>query len=157
MKKHRYLLANLIEKQQVGEEFQKWPLHVTLMPWFEFENEVLLVEKLDTLFSTMDSFLYLGGEQDMFGPKKNVPVFKVKNNSPMRTVHKQIMTLLSELGAKIDDPYVGDNFFSHITVRNRDLHLTNVQFKLDSVDLILATKEWPKKVRKSITRFDLKS
>lgn len=117
----KYVLVSLLEKLDEGTEFPatNWPLHVTLASNFIVDWESTnLFEKLSALLANRQSFEITVGDDEYFGPQKQVHVTLLNMNSEIRSLHNDVIALLKECGATFDEPqYLEEGFRAHATVQ----------------------------------------
>lgn len=113
-----YVVVSVLEDVGLRETFRKWPLHLTLSPIFEWEDsEGVLIESLKGI---ADSYLPIDIKFErlsMFGPKRDVPVLEVEENSQLQTLHRDIYAVAGSFNTEGTDYWL-DNYHPHATIRN---------------------------------------
>lgn len=127
----KYVLVSLLEKLDEGTEFPatNWPLHVTLASNFIADWESTnLFEKLSTLLANRQPFETAVGDDEYFGPQKQVHVALLNMNAELKSLHHDIIAVLKGAGAIFDEPqYLEAGFRAHATVQaNTRLHKGDV-------------------------------
>lgn len=117
-------MSELIAAHVIGEEapepestFEGWPLHVTLVSWFEAPDEETLLASLNTIAETTSDFDGYVGGLDYFGPNKDIPVHLVEPSEYFRHLHKRLFGAITEVGATLTSPnaYIGDDYKPHVS------------------------------------------
>lgn len=86
----KYVLVSLLEKLDEGTEFPatSWPLHVTLVSNFIVDWESTnLFEKLSALLANRQPFETTVGDDEYFGPQKQVHVALLNMNPELKSLH----------------------------------------------------------------------
>lgn len=117
----KYVIVKFLEPVADGTEFdaKHWPLHVTLASNFVIDRKgVGLFEKLTTLASTEKGITATAGQDDSFGPQKQVHVTTLVMTPALKQLHTHIIALLKDLGATFDEPqYQEAGYRAHATVQ----------------------------------------
>lgn len=123
----KYVIVKFLEPVADGTEFdaKHWPLHVTLASNFIVDRKAVnLFDKLAELTSNENSVTTTAGEDDYFGPQKQVHVTTLTMTSELQTLHNHIIALLKNIGATFDEPqYQEEGYRAHATVQaDKSLH-----------------------------------
>ena len=112
------MLAIPVDTLVVGQEFSKWPKHITLLPWFNDAKQEVLDESLQTLAAKTKPIVVSLGERALYGSKNNRPVLEIVHNNQLRDLHITGLNIVAnDAKAKLEDlRYVGYKFKPHITV-----------------------------------------
>src|SRR6266852_980706 len=117
----KYVLVSLLEKMDEGTEFPatNWPLHVTLASNFVVDWErTNLLEKLSALLAGRKPIVTTAGDDEHFGPQKQVHVTLLEMSDELKSLHNDIIALLKSVGAVFDEPqYLEDGYRAHATVQ----------------------------------------
>ncbi len=136
----KWTLIKLLAPASEDTEFfwKNWPLHVTLVGTFavDWENTGLF-EKLSALLTKQKPIEVEAGDDDYFGPQKQIQVTVLEMNPELMFLHKQIIKILKEVGAIFDEPqYNEDGFRAHATVQEAArLHKGDV-VNIDEVTIV---------------------
>lgn len=113
-----YVVVSVLEDVGLREPFRKWPLHLTLSPIFEWEDrEDVLIERLKDIAGSYPPIDIKFDRLSMFGPKRDVPVLEVEENSHLHALHHDIYGVVGGSNAEGDN-YWMDNYHPHSTIRN---------------------------------------
>lgn len=118
-----YVLVSLLQPLRAGEQFRKWPLHVTILPWFRthldpHELQALLQEHT----RGVDAFTAMMGATAQFGYHDQVPVRVVNEPNDFRKLHNHLFEALShdERILFLDTSHCGPHFKAHITLHHAE-------------------------------------
>lgn len=121
-----YILVHLVEKYAAGYVFEKtrsaWPLHITLVPWFEI-NEIfidVLREDLSIYVDQTKPFIAPVGEEQYLisSGESGVLVNVMAKQDPIHELHNSLMDIIDLSGAKLlnqDQVFVRQKYLAHIT------------------------------------------
>src|SRR5437764_1481346 len=106
------LVCAFIQPLDVGAQFKKWPLHVTVVPWFRFKDgSEQIAHGLQEALKPIQPFAAEVGEEVRFGPKKNRPAnllltsrFTEIEQRTRAYLHKKRAWLVDET-TKVKRPY----------------------------------------------------
>lgn len=117
MRQDKYMLAHIFEEHHTGNTFEKWPLHVTIVPWFTLDQnpKESVIESLDSITKEHLPIPITIGEPVMLGPNKDEPAYLIESSdSSLENYHRKILQALGELGCKVlDTAYVDENYVPH--------------------------------------------
>lgn len=136
----KWAIISLLEDTPEGSEFYytDFPLNVTLAGVFAVDrNGQQLVADLTELLSRQPQVEIEVEEKDMFGPKKNVAVMKIKKTPELMDLYQHIHGWLKGSGAKYNSPeYQGDDYLPHSTLQKTGSLTQGEKSILRSVSLI---------------------
>ncbi len=145
MKQGALLLVYLVEKHRVGYSFvrsrHKWPLHITLVPWFSIspDREALLVNNIELFLKSTTPFEVIDTQNELFGPDGDIPVRVVAAQESLKSIHICLLDLIEQGGGKINDQevqWIGDNYRAHITIHDNDNREDQTKELIDEVTLL---------------------
>ena len=121
MAAHDQLVCALVHELAVGETFEDWPLHVTIVPWFKPRvGEAVLLGHLAQAVKDQLAFSATVGKDAYFGAKA---VSLMQQIPHWQRIQEAAFAVVGE-DAVPTAPYnfVGSNFKPHMTVQ-KDLRL----------------------------------
>lgn len=136
------------------QPFSKWPLHITIVPWFGLSEPVnderYLTQELSQFLKHQktedgqkNAIEILVGDKTWFGPK--LPVMTIEQSDGLINLHTKLLGKLNSLGVKLNnDKYSGSKYQPHITVRGDRYIKTDIKLKINSLTLIKSISEKPK-------------
>ncbi len=135
---YRQMLALGLLPLEQGDKLvkSKWPLHVTLVPWFEHAKQNKLRRELGTVAQRARPVEAVLGEKALFGfVEKIIPVWTINENYQLRQLHDSALRAVYVSAGELPDlRSVSYNYRPHITVRNNEP--VEPTFTLSSVALI---------------------
>lgn len=135
-KVNRYTVSHIMTDIRVGDTFESWPMHITLLPWFRARE----YEAISGFMATVDDMEVCNGmlgeralgSTVMYGAG-DVSVRPVRDSTPIGVVQG---LLLARFRDKIIDPsYTAGAFSPHVDIRQADPG-EGFTFALDSLCLI---------------------
>lgn len=113
----KYVLVSTLEPVEKGMEFTKWPLHVTLVPWFTLP---------DGSFRAFDNALQnrihnfrvqepVGDKLELFGPNKDIRVRTLRKIGELASMHRDLAESIEQVGGALHDVWVKDLYQPHVT------------------------------------------
>lgn len=106
----------------IGLRFRRseWLAHITLAPWFAVENERDVLVDLHRLARTIPAFSVTVRQQELFGPKQDVPVNVVADQAQFKALHQKLLAFFKACGATYDKQWADEQYIAHITRRDAD-------------------------------------
>lgn len=108
-----FLLAYLAEAL-VTERFTTWPLHLTVVPWFEAPNVNAVSQALRPILARFQPFKVNSGPMAYFGSKKRT-VTLIEPNTNLQRLHNELLSAVLAQGWQLKGRYTGEQFKPHIT------------------------------------------
>ena len=115
------LVCALLEPLKPGETFSRWPLHVTIVPWFRLdETSDNVARSLEKALIAMRPFEVRVIGEAMFGPRKNRPAKLLESPGPFETVETKVRNYLHKKRAWLVDETTRRprRFRSHVTLQS---------------------------------------
>lgn len=130
---HEYVLVTLLDDYAVGDIFTDWPLHVTLVAWFDPRDEAALITKLRAIASETPKIASRVGAQRTWGPNK---VNVIDRTAKLYMLHQRLLAALTSHAQLLtSQQYMGDNYTPHVThqrgtsaVEGSDIVLSAIYF-----------------------------
>ena len=136
----KWAIISLLEDAKEGDEFYytDFPLHVTLAGVFAVDKKgQQLASELAELLHNQHPVEIEADEKDMFGPKQDIPVMKVRKTSALMDLYKLIHEWLEDSGARYNAPqYQGEGYLPHSTFQKSGSLAQGEKRTLRSVSLI---------------------
>lgn len=122
---------------ELNDSFREWPLHLTLVPWFELDGEHLpkFIKDLDLLaFKTHSLELNTAGALVASHDKRYLA--RVSPKEGVVGLHNNLLEALSKAEAQLDTSgFTGPSYEPHITVPNGK-ELPASEFTFDKLYLV---------------------
>ena len=135
--RNEHLVVIMLEEEPAGQEFEIWPPHITIVPWFPCDDETRLDKTLAKVAARHQAFEVKAGQTEDWGRKDRFEVIKIEDKGQLHRLHWDVLRNLEENGFPIHQKdYLGEKYTPHITLRNS---LTK-ETKLKAGDPIIITK-----------------
>ncbi len=111
------LIISTLEPVGVGDDFPSLPLHITLMPWFEIEQENVpeLERYLGTIASKRDVLNLIGQDIAMYGKDNTIKVRELTRTPELVRVHADISAVIAWSHGKRPADYIHENYSPHVS------------------------------------------
>ncbi len=122
------IVVHFVEQQLEGWTFARghWPLHITLVPWFETDDEEAIIRSLERVAAQTAPLTLRVGKQEMFGVNNDVPVNVIRNQVSIRKLHDDLLTALNEADTDFHEQrFVDDEYIAHIPRHEVDGRFSN--------------------------------
>src|SRR5690606_35864259 len=140
MATQRYVIIKLLEQLKEGDEFspENYPLHITIVPSFQLERmDDVLLGKIKRLCDNLKAFTLTAGQDEYFGPNREVHVTTMVMNDEIRRLHNRLVGILADAGAIFDEPeYMFKNYHAHATVQRATRLYSNDSVTVEDVTII---------------------
>ncbi len=112
----KFLPAFFVDIVEVGQTFRSGdlPLHVTLFPPLQARYEKEFGYVMKGVVNPQTPFEVTVGEEDLFGPEYDVPVFHIEESPQLKRIHQ---SLVHALGVLLHDDTYRQPYNPHITIR----------------------------------------
>ena len=123
------MIAYMLEPVDIGDRFSMWPLHMTLLPWFEAPSAQPVEQRLSEKLKGVASFKVVVGERAIFGSQ--LPVMLIDHTSVIQQLHEKLLEMLEENNWQLRGRYTGASFRPHVTQKagqdaSGTLHVTSL-------------------------------
>lgn len=113
------MVVIMLEPMPCGKEFEIWPPHITLVPWFPCDEAERLDKTLAQIAGKHQEFEAKAGEIEDWGRKDRFKVIKAEDGGQLHRLHWEILRKLEANGFPIHQKdFLGDKYTPHITLRN---------------------------------------
>lgn len=110
-----FVIAYMVDTAEIGQRFTMWPLHMTLMPWFEAPGVRIVEQKLLEKLKDVPGFDVVVGERSSLGVHKRLPVMLITHTPELQRLHEKILETVKENNWQLKGRYTGELFKPHIT------------------------------------------
>jgi 2'-5' RNA ligase len=119
VRRNEHLVVIMLEPMPIGEEFEVWPPHITIVPWFPCDDPERLDKVLAKIAAGHQPFKAKAGKTEDWGRKDKFGVIKVQDDGQLHRLHWDVFKNLEKNGFPIHQKdYLGDKYTPHITLRN---------------------------------------
>jgi len=103
-----------------AREFEIWPLHITLVPWFHSDNDQELDKVLQKVASRHKALKVYTGKVEQWGKKEKFEVQKLEDPGSLHRLHWDVYQSLEKNGFHIHQKdFLREKFAPHLALRNR--------------------------------------
>jgi 2'-5' RNA ligase len=110
-----FIIAYMVEPIDVGKRFTLWPLHMTLLPWFDAPDVKAVKRELTKKLTATRTFEVSVGERSSFGVDKRLPVMLINPSPELKALHEKLLEMVEKNGWQLRGRYTGASFKPHIT------------------------------------------
>lgn len=107
----------MVEPAEVGMQFTRWPLHMTIVPWFTAENLNDVENAISPTVARHEPFALKVGERAYYGIKK-LAVKLVVNTPKLQQLHDDIQDTIIKEKWPLNGRFTGVNFSPHVTQKD---------------------------------------
>ncbi|GAC1387821.1 MAG: hypothetical protein NVSMB37_6420 [Candidatus Saccharimonadales bacterium] len=146
-----FVLVYLIDNLKVGDQFVRsrltWPLHITVIPWFQTNkaNATGLIKVFQQYLNTIDTFDVTIGPRANFGAKNQIPVSLIEGSlTILNQMHQSLLERLQSVNGQIDTSrqiYVGEKYRPHVTHHGTRMPNQDNTMHIDNLALVEATSD----------------
>ncbi|HET8709289.1 MAG TPA: 2'-5' RNA ligase family protein [Candidatus Saccharimonadales bacterium] len=129
----------LVEPLAVGAEFSRWPLHITIVPWFRLdETSAVIASGLTQALNRIDPFMVAGDGEAMFGPKKTRRVRLLEQSTPLEGIEVKVRNYLHKKHAWLVDETTKNHydFRPHVTEQGGEFLPAGGTFTCSTLSII---------------------
>lgn len=143
----KFGIISSLDPIKKGDQFEQFPLHVTLMTWFDMPNERAFMNKLQNFAHEYGPQAVEGGDEALFGINGDVRVRKLGRVGSLYAIHDDLHEIIIGLGGEIwSGGFVKDDYLPHVTFQDdRGIELGE-QLILDRFQVIRGDEIGPRTV-----------
>lgn len=133
------LVCAFVKPQAVGVTFQKWLLHVTIVPWFRLaDGSEAIAAGLTRALAGMKPFEARAAEATLFGPHKNRPAMLLAQPSSFDEIEAKVRSYLHKKRAWLVDETTKRRyeFRPHVTAQGEQSVTTGQIFHCDRLYIV---------------------
>lgn len=119
-KRNEHLVVILLEPARFNVEFEVWPQHITIVPWFPCDDEDRLDKILRAVAVRHKSFEVTAGKTEDWGREDRFQVITLNDYlEQLKKLHLDIFESLENNGFPIHQKdFLGEKYRPHVTLRN---------------------------------------
>lgn len=114
------LICAFVEKPELHQQFAKWLLHVTVVPWFRLpDSSETIARGLAEALSTITSFEAVGDGEAQLGPHHDRPARWLAQPTPFMEIEQKVRTYLHKKRAWLVDETTKEkhDYHPHVTAQ----------------------------------------
>lgn len=109
----------MLEPIKKDREFELWPLHITIVPWFPCDDQARLDRTLGAVAAKHSKFIVKTGKSETWGKKEKFDVVLIDDLGQLHRLHRDVFNNLEKNGFPIHQKdFLGAEYKPHVTVRN---------------------------------------
>jgi 2'-5' RNA ligase len=117
--RNEHLVVVMVESA-TQKEFEIWPLHITLVPWFPCDNASRLDSTLKQIANKHKPFKVRTARVEEWGSEDKFIVQLIEDEEKIHDLHNDVYQKLENNGYPIHQKdYLGDKYKPHLTLRSR--------------------------------------
>lgn len=111
----------MLEPVNFNVEFEVWPQHITIVPWFPVKDEKSLDATLQSIAKRHKKFQLSAGRIEEWGRKQKYEVVTIDDeNGYLKMLHDDVFENLETNGFTVHQKdFLGDKYAPHVAVRNQ--------------------------------------
>jgi 2'-5' RNA ligase len=118
-KRNEHLIVIMLEPMPFGIEFEIWPLHITIVPWFPSNDQEKLNKILMQIANRHKPFIVSVGKLETWGKKDKYDVYLIDDPGELQRLHWDVFSTIEKNGFPVHQKdYLGEKYRPHITIRN---------------------------------------
>jgi 2'-5' RNA ligase len=118
--RNEHLVVIMLEPMPAGEEFEVWPRHITIVPWFPCDEPKRLDETLKAVAGRHQKFSVNADKVEEWGKKDKFQVQKIDDPGQLHRLHWDIFHSLQKNGFPVHQKdFLGQKYSPHMALRNR--------------------------------------
>src|SRR5262249_19753369 len=104
----------MLESMAVGQEFEVWPPHITLVPWFPCDDGKKLIKLLDKIAAKHKMFIAQAGRIEQWGRKDKLTIQKIEDSGELHRLHWEVFRSLEKGGFPVHQKeFLGEKYTPH--------------------------------------------
>ena len=143
----KYGVISSLEPLKKGDTFEVFPLHVTLMTWFDIPNEAVFLNQLYNFAHRFSSQNVVGGQEAQFGVNNDVRVRTLGRAGSLHAMHEELFDMIKTQNGEVwHGGFVGADYVPHVTYQNNRGLEQDEAANLDRIQLIRGDETGPRLV-----------
>ena len=140
-------IISSLEPLKKDDQFEEFPLHVTLMTWFDMPHREAFIAHLQNFAVRHSPQKVVGGAEAMFGIDNDIRVRKLGRIGSLQAMHDELLVMLTKLDGEVwPGGFVSDNYVPHVTYQGENGLLEGEEAVLDRIQLIAGDEVSPRTV-----------
>ena len=117
--RNEHLVVIMLEPVPTGEEFEIWPMHITIVPWFPSGDGQKLDRLLTKIAQKYQPLEVKAGKIEQWGSTDKFKVLKIDSDWRLLSLHWDVLRSLEKNGFPVHQKdYLGEKYTPHVTLRN---------------------------------------
>ena len=151
-----FIIGCEIDPIVVGETYDSFPLHCTLVHWFKTNKSYQDIDELiRPALKKVSPFTVTSVTPAMYGPNFDIPVHLIKKTTTLDSLHKQLVSALEPCNPTHTIPYIGDGYGPHVTDTDKQALTPGESHTITNIYLLEALDPEDTRMRKVIKKYRL--
>lgn len=117
--RNEHLIVVMLERVKKGQEFEVWPPHITMVPWFSCDDFGRLDKLLSDIAAKHPAFIVSAGKKETWGKKDKIDVALINDPGELHQLHWSVFRALEKAGYGVHQKdYLGAKYTPHVTLHN---------------------------------------
>jgi 2'-5' RNA ligase len=117
---NEHLVVIMLKDVPIGQEFEIWEPHITIVPWFPVDDEERLNKILTIIAKKHKPVSVKAGKIEEWGRKEKYRVQKIDSDWRLLSLHLDVFNSLEKNGFPIHQKdFMGQKYSPHIALRNK--------------------------------------
>lgn len=149
------MIVHDLENYPKGKCFSEWPLHITVVFYFNLEgnDENEIIEHISKIAQDIGPIYIKAGDTAMFGPNNDIPVTKLHDDGKLILLHNHLISELTKLGCHFTDLTYIDDYIPHIS--HIETQKGPASYTINSLSIVKKLSENIKQNKKVIAKINL--
>lgn len=118
--RNEHLVVVMLAPMPIGEEFEIWDRHITIVPWFPVDDDVRLDGVLSEVAARHSKLSVSAGGLEEWGRREKYPVQLIDDHEGLDNLHQDMFENLENSGFPIHQKdFMGHKYTPHVALRNR--------------------------------------
>jgi len=118
-RRNEHLVVIMLEPMPPGVEFEVWPLHITIVPWFHVQDDDKLDQLLIKIAQKHKKLTVSVDGKEIWGTREKFEVALVNDPGGLQLLHEDVFHSLEKNGYLIHQKdYLGAKYRPHFVSRN---------------------------------------
>jgi 2'-5' RNA ligase len=125
----------MLKPMPIGQEFEVWEPHITLVPWFPCDDAAKLDSLLTKVAKKHKVFITTAGKVEQWGKKEKYNVQRIDDPGELQRLHWDIFHTLEKNGFPIHQKdYMAEKYTPHVALRN---HLQKGNARTEGEEILI--------------------
>lgn len=109
----------MLEPMPLGQEYEVWPPHITIVPWFPCDDGDRLDKTLSAVAARHEAFIVKVGRKSSWGHNEKYDVALIDDPGELYRLHWDVFRNLEKNGFPVHQKdYLGAKYTPHVALRN---------------------------------------
>jgi hypothetical protein len=130
------MIAHLFEPMEEGTIFNRWPLHMSLLPWFNTEQVAIIQTEFEALAARQEKIRVAVGDLAIVGTIRKKQAQLLELTPELELLHESILDIATPRGTIRPTEPVGDDYTPHVVKRETRILRPSGIVTIDAMSVI---------------------